>query len=187
MKNIKRLVFVDFDSTLINSPEPEDGKKRYEQVKGEKYPYEGWWGRKESLDINIHDIKPFEAMVNQVKDENKKPDTHTILLTSRLPKLRNEILKILDKYNIHLDDHSFKYGSKDKATRIKEFISKYPDVEEIVVYDDREKEFKVLRELKKELDKKGEIKMHIYKADNGKLSLLESVKKIIDEEIKKQL
>jgi hypothetical protein len=49
--------FWDFDGSLIDSPLPDYGKEQYERIKGIKYPHIGWWGRVESLDLNIFDIQ----------------------------------------------------------------------------------------------------------------------------------
>jgi len=173
---IKRLAFYDMDGTLMDTPHPEDGKVQWEKVNGEKYPYEGWWGKAESLDLDVFDIKPFPSVLSQLKDDTARPDTYTVLLTSRVQKLLPQIQKILQKHGIKFNDLSLKNGSADKGDRIKNYINKFPDVKEISVFDDRKKELDILRSLKSEIG--DDVTVNIYQADNGKLSLTESFNKI---------
>ena len=37
LSNIERIAFFDFDGTLVNSPEPEEGKIIYKQKTGKDY------------------------------------------------------------------------------------------------------------------------------------------------------
>jgi len=173
---IKRLAFYDMDGTLMDTPHPEDGKVQWEKVNGEKYPYEGWWGKAESLDLDVFDIKPFPSVLSQLKDDTARPDTYTVLLTSRVQKLLPQIQKILQKHGIKFNDLSLKNGSADKGDRIKNYINKFPDVKEISVFDDRKKELDILRSLKSEIG--DDVTVNIYQADKGKLSLTESFNKI---------
>ena len=53
---MKRLAVFDFDGTLFDSPEQEDGMRIWSQKTGQQYPHKGWWGRRESLDSDIFDI-----------------------------------------------------------------------------------------------------------------------------------
>lgn len=39
---IKKLSFYDFDGCLVNSPEPEEGKRIYKEKTGDDYPHKGW-------------------------------------------------------------------------------------------------------------------------------------------------
>jgi len=173
---IKRLAFYDMDGTLMNTPHPEEGKKMWEKVKGEKYPYEGWWGRAESLDLEVFNIEPFGTVLSQLKDDTARPDTYTVLLTSRVKKLLPQIQKLLNSHNITFNEYSLKSGSADKGDRIKTIMRKFPDVKEISVFDDRQKELDILSKLKADIG--DDVTVNIYKADEGKLALTESFNKI---------
>ena len=173
---IKRLAFYDMDGTLMDTPMPEEGKIQWEKVKGEKYPYEGWWGRAESLDLDVFNIKPFPSVLLQLKNDTARPDTHTVLLTSRVQKLLPQIQKILKNYNITFDEYSLKNGSEDKGDRINKILKKFPDVKEISIFDDRKKELDILKQMKSVIG--DDVTVNIYKADNGKLALTETYNKI---------
>jgi len=182
---MKKLVFIDFDGTLMNTPMPDVGKKMWEDKYGKKYPHKGWWSKTESLDLNVFDIKQFPNILRLLKKYEKDPNAFIVLLSSRLKKLQPEIEKILDKNNITVDDFSLEYGRENKADRIKNYLNKFPEVKEIDIFDDREKEFEVLKGLRNDL--KNNIRLNIYKANNGNISMLESNNKILNiikEEIK---
>ena len=66
---MKRLIIFDLDGTLMNTPSPEEGKPLWEKHYGEKYPHIGWWGRKESLDTNVFNIKPIPSVLSQLLKE----------------------------------------------------------------------------------------------------------------------
>jgi len=133
---MKRLAIFDFDGTLINSPEKEIGIPRWERIKGQKYPYKGWWGRKESLDTEVFDIKPFPNILAQLNKERATPDTSVIILSSRMEKLRPEVEKILDMNGIVVDDVILRRGNENKGDVILKIENYNQDLKEIVVYDD---------------------------------------------------
>lgn len=133
---MKRLAVFDFDGTLFKSPEKETGKKIWKEKTGKDYPHVGWWGRKESLDTDVFDIKPFPNVLAQLNKEKATPDTQVVILTSRMEKLRSEIEKILDDNYIVVDDVLLKKGGKGKGEVILKIADYNPDLEEIIVYDD---------------------------------------------------
>lgn len=175
---ITRLSFMDFDGTLFNTPLPEFGKEEWKQKTGEEYPHQGWWGRIESLSTNVFKIKPFPSVLNQLQDDTARRDTYTILLTNRIERLKPEVMKLLKQNNIVFDEYSFKNGDENKVERIKQFLKRFPNVNEIAIYDDRKKELDILSTLKNEIG--DNITVNIYKADDGSLSLIESYNKIKD-------
>ena len=135
---IKRLIAFDMDGCLINSPMPDTGKKIWKEKTGNDYPFLGWWGRKESLDLNVFDIKPFTSMYQQYKKEKSTPNTYVIVLTSRMEKLRPEVQAILDANNIYVDKLDMKYNGLTKGERVLEYINNFPDLVEVSVFDDRD-------------------------------------------------
>ena len=154
------------DSTLLNTPLPDEGKKTWKNKTNTDYPHVGWWGRKESLNDEIFDIQTFPSIYNAAIEDIEDQNTFTVLLTSRLQKLMPEIKMLLNKHNLLFDELSLQRGKEDKSDRIKSFLKKFPDVERIDIYDDREKELKIFRDLKKEIGEKYQI--NIYKVNNGK-------------------
>ena len=171
-----RLCVFDFDGTLINSPMPEDGKKMWEKHYGIPFKYPGWWGRPESLDLNVFDIKAFPKVQNILNKDVSTPDTYTIVLTSRQEKLRPLLQKILDVNNIHVDKLDMKYDERTKGQKILDYIKNFPDLIEINVYEDKEDQITSYKEIKNQIPEN--IKFNIYIANQGILI------SIINEEIK---
>jgi len=185
---VKRLIVFDFDGTLINSPESEEGKKIWLQTKGEEYPHLGWWGRPESLDLNVFDIKPFPSVLLQLKKELVTPNTYVIILTSRMEKLRPYVQAVLDKNGIVVDKLDMKRAEGDKGVKILRYFKQFPELKTICVYDDRESDIQSYENIRTQIPE--EIEFNIYRANEGKLALTESSRKqnmleIIIDEIKK--
>jgi len=133
---MKRLCVIDLDSTLIDSPQPEEGKILWEKYYGKRFEFQGWWGRKESLDTSVFDIKPFPNVLAQLEKEKATPDTMVIILTSRREKLRPEVENILNLNGIVVDDVILKRGNEGKGDVILRIENYNQDLKEIVVYDD---------------------------------------------------
>lgn len=182
---IKKLSFYDFDGCLVNSPEPEEGKRIYKEKTGNDYPHKGWWGRKESLNSDIFNINYNEEVYQKYLEDSKEPSTMSVLLTNRMIKLSDEIIKILDDFNIKFDDYSFKSGCKEKVDRIKFYLTIHPNVKIIDIYDDREKELVAFRQFKKEFSDKYQI--NIYPVKDGRVlnERFYNLKRIIKEEFDK--
>lgn len=172
---MKRLAVFDFDGTLMNSPEKEVGIPQWEKVKGQPYPYKGWWGRRESLDTDVFDIRPYPKVLAQLEKEKATPDTQVIILTSRMEKLRSEVEKILNMNGIVVDDVILKRGDEDKGDVILKIERYNQDLKEIVVYDDytNRDAGKIAEFTKIKNQLSPEIKYTLYYVDNDRISLLE--------------
>lgn len=181
---ITTLSFYDFDGTLIDSPMPDTGRVEWKNKTGDDYPHEGWWGRPDSLNTDVFDIKPFEAILNQLKADMTKSDTYVIILTARIGRLQDAIENVLRINNIQVDEVSVKNGGAEKDVRVKNFLTKFPNVDTINLYDDRDKEMKVFGQLKNDIGDKYQV--NIYRATDGNFALVESTNKameIVSEEI----
>ena len=53
---MKKLVSFDFDKTMCFTPEPEEGKVIFKNKTGLDWPHRGWWGRSETLNLEIFSI-----------------------------------------------------------------------------------------------------------------------------------
>lgn len=183
---IKRLVAFDFDGTLMNSPEPETGKVQWSEKMGKPYPFSGWWGRPESLDLQIFDIKAFPSMLKQLQKEQQTPDTYVIVLTSRMEKLHPEVQAVLDANNIKVDKLDMKRAEGNKGVKILRYVAQMPDLKEICVYEDRDIDIEAYEGIKNQIPEG--ITFNIYLARNGNFALTEQLtkmKNIIAEEIQK--
>ena len=179
---MKRLIIFDLDGTLMNTFDPIVGKPMWEKYYNEKFPYKGWWGRKESLDADVFDIKPFPNVLRKLKKEQEISGTQVIILTSRMEKLRSEVEKILNLNDIVVDDVLLKKGNKGKGDVILDIVKYNPDLEEIIVYDDYMNKDKVkIKEYIEIKDKLSDnIKYVLYYVENGKISMLESRNPVLD-------
>ncbi len=185
---MKRLCCYDFDGTLMNSPEPELGKKIWKEKTGQDYPHVGWWSRKESLNTDVFDIKPFPNIFSKLKKDVADPNTSTIILTSRIEKLRPELENILKLNNIHVDDLITKKDSDDKGDVILKIATYNPDLQEIDVYDDfAGKMPNKIAEYTKISDKLPDnVQYNIFYVENDKTQLMETTNillKMIHEEL----
>lgn len=185
---MKRLIIFDLDGTLMNTFDPIVGKPMWEKYYNKKFEYQGWWGRKESLDTKVFNIKPYPSVLAELNKEKSISDTQVIILTSRMEKLRAEVENILDLNNIVVDDVLLKKGNKGKGDVIMDIMKYNPDLKEIIVYDDyMDKNIEKIFEYTKIKDRLPEdIKYELKLVENGKISLLETPAtplKIICEEI----
>jgi hypothetical protein len=176
---IKRLIAIDFDGTLINSPLPDEGKKIWKSVMGKDYEHIGWWGRVESLNTDVFDIKPFPNILNILNKDVRNSETYVIVLTSRIEKLRSNVQNVLDINNIRVDKLDMKRDERTKGQKILDYIKNFPDLIEINVYEDKEDQINSYKEIKNQIPEN--IKFNIYIANQGNLSA------IINEEIEKLL
>lgn len=181
---ITRLCAFDFDATLINSPEKEAGQAEWSEKMGVPFKYQGWWGRPESLDLNVFDIKPFPKVLSILNKDVSTPATYVIVLTSRQEKLRPLVQAVLDVNNIHVDKLDMQRGARTKGQKILDYASKLPDLREINVYDDRDTDIISYEGIRSSLPEG--IKFNIYIANKGELTLDENkLLSIIREEIEK--
>jgi len=174
---IKRLVAFDFDGTLMNSPEQENGIQLWQDKMGYPYPHKGWWGRPESLDLDVFDIRPFPSVLKQLEKEVSTPDTYVIILTSRMEKLRPQLEAVLNKNNIRVDKVDMKRSERTKGEKILRYLEEFPSIEEINVYDDRDTDIQSYEGIRNMIPKN--IVFNIYLAASGSLSLLEAKNKIV--------
>lgn len=176
MKNtIMRLHVFDFDNTLFKTFEPEEGKIMWEKYYEKPYPYQGWWGRPESLDLNVFDIKPYPSVLNQLKKDTVLPNTFVMIMTSRMEKLRSEVEAVLNKNKINVDLVEMKRAEGNKGIKLLRFIDKFPDLKVINVYDDRQSDIEAYEDVRNKIPKG--IEFNVYIANRGKLVLTESSRK----------
>ena len=140
MNHIKKISIFDFDGTLVDSPKPEDGIPIWEEVNGYGYPFKTWWDRVESLDQEVFDIDTIESTIDNYNEEYENEDTLVIMLTGRLSKLRDTVKKILYSKGLVFDEYHFKDIDNtllSKVNKIEELLHRYPNVEEIEMWEDR--------------------------------------------------
>lgn len=111
MKN--RTVIYDFDGTLFNSPNREIGEAIYQQSTGTKFPFQGWWGRNETLLPPIVPEKPGPEWlivdpVAAYKKDSKDKNCELILMTGRPFKNKKRVIEICDHFDLKFDQYYFR-------------------------------------------------------------------------------
>lgn len=137
---ITRLAIFDFDGTLVDTPLPEQGREIYKKETGNDWPYKGWWGRPESLDMEIFPMPVNRDVVSDYIKEKQDKHTLTVLLTGRIPPLSQQVKKILDTNSLKFDEYYFNTGGSTlnfKLHILDELLKKYPDVKSVKMWDDR--------------------------------------------------
>jgi len=188
---MKKLAIYDFDGTLMDTPSPEGGKEQWSQAKGTPYPHVGWWGRAESLDNEIFDIKPFPNILSQMKKDMVNPNAYVVILTSRREKLRPQVEKILADNGIVVDDVILKRGNETKGDVILSYLRSFPDLQKIDVYDDfaggEERKVKEFTDIVNQIPDNVEYNIYAVDERQDRFHLMEStnnVLHIIMEELK---
>ena len=135
-----KLSIFDFDGTLIDTPMPDTGRLQYKQKTGNVWPYEGWWGRHESLDMDVFDIETIKDVENDYNKEKANPEVIAVMLTGRLIKLKDSVRKILDSKGFEFDEYCYNRGGStdvEKMRTMEVLLEKYPNVIELEMWDDR--------------------------------------------------
>ena len=139
--NITKIAIFDFDGTLMDTPHPDTGKKEWEDKTGKEYPHRGWWSKRESLDTNIFNINPIKDTVMEYLAEYEDPNTLVIMLTGRLSNQADQVENILNSQGIIFDEYHYKNDGdtlSSKLNTIRSLLNRYPNVNFIEIYEDRE-------------------------------------------------
>jgi hypothetical protein len=148
LNDIKKLCVFDFDNTLMRTPTRKEGIKNWEDFYDEQYTSKSWWSKPESLDLEVFKdfIKPNEDVLFDFRRNISKKDTWVIMLTHRLPELKNEVNKVLNKFDIEFDDQLFRRSFfLTKADDLDEYITRFKNLKEIEIWEDRESEIDILK------------------------------------------
>ena len=139
--NITKIAIFDFDGTLMKTPHPDTGKIEWEEKTGKDYPHRGWWSKRESLDTNVFNINPIKDTVMEYLAEYEDPNTLVIMLTGRLSNQADQVENILNSQGIIFDEYHYKNDGdtlSSKLNTIQSLLNRYPNVNFIEIYEDRE-------------------------------------------------
>lgn len=152
------LLYLDFDGCLANTPSPEPGKDIWSEYYNTPYPHLGWWGRIESMDPLVFDIKTHQDQ-HDAWMKYYKLGYKSFIHTSRQPKFEPIISEILNNNNIVVDGILTAKGKFTKGERILDEVYKYINngfkINHIVFYDDRMKEIITVEAIREELKSLG--------------------------------
>lgn len=160
LKTVTRLSVFDFDGTLLDTPLPESGRLKYEEVTGKSWPHKGWWGQADSLDMNIFDIPTKLEVIADYQKEISREDTMTIMLTGRMQKLSVEVSKILDAHGLDFDFYFYNRGGATHTAKLKSMegiLDQFPLIREITMWEDREEHIIIFKEWGEAKIAKGEL------------------------------
>ncbi len=157
----RKLSVFDFDGTLIETPiaSPEN-KQKWADYYGKPWPYLGWWGRDESMDTSVWDMPVVKEVFEAYQREIDNPETLMVLLTGRLKKQENIVRSIVNDRGYHFDYYLFNTGGgtlQNKLTHLMNLLSKYPDIRDVELWDDRLEHFKDFEEWGRRLKEMGRI------------------------------
>ena len=175
MKKITKLAIFDFDGTLVNTPLPDVGKVLYQEKTGNPWPYEGWWGRHESLDLEVFEISTVADVIVDYEKAYAEEHTAVILLTGRMVKLTDHVMAVLKAKELVFDDYHLNRGGATEVAKMKsmeKLLLKYPDVIEMELWDDRLAHIPIFEEFGQKLIDSGRIshfKINVVPTSTGGL------------------
>jgi len=148
---ITKLDIFDFDGTLVDTPLPVMVKKgkgmiatspEWEEKTGNKWPHIGWWGRMESLNIDVFEMPTIDSVISAYKESKANPNALTVMLTGRMKKLGPQVKAVLDDKGLTFDMYLYNDGgetSKNKIKHMGKILDDYPSITTIEMWDDRDK------------------------------------------------
>ncbi len=160
MKKITKLAIFDFDGTLISTPLPDEAKKIWLEKKGTPWPHEGYWGRHESLDMEVFEMPSVEMVIKDYEEQMAAEDTAVILLTGRMVKLTDHVMAILEAKSLKFDEYHLNRGGATDMAKIKtmeKLLEKYTDVTSMTLWDDRESHIPIFQTFGDSLVSKGRL------------------------------
>lgn len=140
-RKITKIAVFDFDGTIADTPTPDIGKVVYKEKTGLDWPHKGWWGRKETLDMQVFDIPVIEDTIKAYNVEASNPDTLVVMLTGRIPRLSTSVEAILNKYGLKFDGYYYNDSNSTldfKINILEKLLVEFPSVTSISMWDDRD-------------------------------------------------
>lgn len=137
---ITRLAVFDFDGTLVDTPIPEEGKPLWKEKTGTEWPHKGWWGRGESLNMDVFDMEVLPDVINDYRAEAANTNTLVVMLTGRRPKLSDGVEAILKAKGLKFDRYMYNYGGdtlSNKLEQMSKLLKEFPNIKTMTLHDDR--------------------------------------------------
>lgn len=140
MRKITKIAIFDFDGTLVDSPLPDTGKPFYKEKTGKDWPHIGWFGKADSLDIDVFDIPLIDSVKKAYDTLRMEEGTVMVMLTGRQGFLAKEVERIIKAHGLVFDEYHYNKGGPTEDAKIKtmdELLIKYQDVTELIMFEDR--------------------------------------------------
>jgi len=158
MESIKKVAIIDMDGTLVDTIGSDEGRKIWKEKTGDDFPHKGWWSKRETLDIDIFDNNLYQDILDEYHKVKSEDNTFVILCTGRIIPLIKQVKAILTKHELEFDDvilngdkrFSVKGGANDtlayKVRVLDSMKDRFPNLEEIVFWDDRDHHHSTFKE-----------------------------------------
>jgi hypothetical protein len=121
---------------------PHEGESIWLKETGIVWPYNGWWGKSESLDSDVFYVAKHEWVYQKYLEAVADEDNYTIMATGRLqkvPGMRENVEKILNQHNLSFEEIHLNWGGDTftfKTTLFEQMIKK-TNCEKFHMIDDR--------------------------------------------------
>ena len=158
-EHITRVSLFDNDNSLMDSPlNTKENKALWEKVKGREWNknpktgeyYEGWWGKLESLDNDVFDIKLIEDVKQDALNRIECNNTFTAILTGRRAKFTTVVKEIIRKNGVpYMDDYFFNDEGKTelfKMNKMSMLLEQFPNLKTMELWEDRTEHFEQFRQ-----------------------------------------
>ena len=166
---VSRIAIFDFDGTTMDTLSPETGRPIYKEKTGQDWPFKGWWGRPESLDMSIFDFKPLPEVKAGFNKEAASNNTLMVSLTGRRKNLADKVESILHANGYKFDKYLYNYGSdtlSNKLEQIGNLLKEFPSVRTVAMFDDRNEHVPAFKQYLDGLVKSGRLDdydfTHVY-------------------------
>ena len=159
-KEITTLSVFDFDGTTMDTLEADSGKLIWKEKTGEDWPHKGWWGRIESLNMDVFDFKPKPEVMSDYRAEAADNNTMVVSLTGRLPKLGDSVKAVLDANGYKFDRYLYNYGGStlpNKLEQMGNLLKEFPTIRVLKLWDDRDEHAPTFKQWGEGLVKSGRL------------------------------
>jgi len=166
-----KLVVMDFDGTLVDTPLPTDENKAIWKEKTGKSWEGGWFGNSDSLNLDVFEMPTIPSVISSYRKEKSNPNSLVIMLTGRIMSVSMDVKRVLNHHGLKFDDYLFNDGGETSKNKIKhmEMILKYnPNIRTVEIFDDRDSHIQIFQEWGDEMIKQGYIddfKIHHIKGE----------------------
>jgi len=138
---ITSIIVMDFDGTTMDTLNPDKGRPIYKEKTGQDWPFKGWWGRPESLNMDVFDFQPIPEVKAAYNKVAPNINALKVSLTGRRPNLGKLVEAILTANGYKFDKYLFNYGSDTLSNKIEQLgklLEEFPNVKYVALYDDRD-------------------------------------------------
>lgn len=166
-----KLVCFDFDDTLFHTPKADIGKTIWEEKTGTMWPYNGWWGKSETIDSDIFHIPMNQWVLRKYQEHRSEEGTKVIVATGRLAKVNgmlDNINKLFEQNNLEFDEIHLNWGGDTLRFKMKLFEQKLKEhkVKEFIMFDDRHEHLPHFENWATEFSKENGVKITVVDVIN---------------------